>query len=225
MLCYVWARNARAIAAAGQFIEQGTKIVLLVSDVYSKIRDAPESIRGQVVQVEQLIDISKLIERNLSLQTNAVASILRTCLLKATKLQEILGKLSVSAQDGKSKKLWKALDGLTKEKKIDALFQNLEQQKSSLALSIQAVDSAAIHNSLPDISAQLTAVMQHLTIYSQVAQPATPHQMSTEGYFLVPFARNPDFTGRESYLSDLSVRLGKENSHNRVALVGLGGVG
>ena len=214
-----------AIAAAGQLIEQGTKIVRFVSDLYSKIQNAPESIRGQVVQVEQLIDISRLIERNPSLQTNAVASILRTCLLDAKKLHEILGKLSISAQDGKAKKIWKALDGLTKEKKIDALFQNLEQQKSSLALSIQAVDSAAIQDSLPDISTQLTAVMQQLKMYSKVTQPATAHQMSTEGHFLVPFARNPDFTGRESYLNDLSVRLGKENNHNRVALVGLGGIG
>ena len=114
---------------------------------------------------------------------------------------------------------------MTKEKKIDVLFQSLERQKSSLALSIQAVDSAIIHGILPDISAQLTAVLQKLLINVQVAQPTTPHHTPSEGHFLVPFAQNPDFVGRESYMSNLGARIDRKGSHNRVALVGLGGIG
>ena len=46
-----------------------------------------------------------------------------------------------------------------------------------------------------------------------------------EGFFVVPYARNPSFTGREAYIEDLSKRLELEKKHNSVALVGLGGIG
>src|SRR2546421_3656951 len=122
-----------ALAAASQLTEQGLKISIFVSDLYTKVRDAPESIRQQSVQVKQLIDIARLIKHNPPLQTALVESILRNCVGEAEKLQEILGKISTAAGDGRVRKLWKALDGVTKEKKILTLFASLEREKSSLA--------------------------------------------------------------------------------------------
>ena len=130
-----------ALAAASQLAEQGLKIAIFISDLYSKVRDAPESIRKQSVQVEQLINIAKLIEHNPSLQIDSVGSILRNCIGEAEKLKEILGNISTAAGDGKTRKLWKALDGVAKEKRILALFANLEREKSSLALSIETIDA------------------------------------------------------------------------------------
>ena len=130
-----------ALAAASQLTEQSLKIAIIISDLYLKVRDAPESIRKQSVQVEQLIDIAKLIKHNPPLQTALVKSILRNCVGEAEKLREILGKISTAAGDGRVKKLWKALDGVAKEKRILALFAKLEQEKSSLALCIGTIDS------------------------------------------------------------------------------------
>jgi len=130
-----------ALAAASQLTEQSLKIAIIISDLYLKVRDAPESIRKQSVQVEQLIDIAKLIKHNPPLQTALVESILRNCVGEAEKLQEILGKISTAAGDGRVRKLWKALDGVAKEKRILALFAKLEQEKSSLALCIETIDS------------------------------------------------------------------------------------
>src|SRR5271168_3074304 len=130
-----------ALAAASQLTEQSLKIAIIISDLYLKVRDAPESIRKQSVQVEQLIDIAKLIKHNPPLQTALVESILHNCVSEAEKLQEILGKISTAAGDGRVKKLWKALDGVAKEKRILALFAKLEQEKSSLALCIETIDS------------------------------------------------------------------------------------
>ena len=45
------------------------------------------------------------------------------------------------------------------------------------------------------------------------------------GQFVMPYARNPHFVGREAQLDDLSSRLEVANKHTRVALVGLGGIG
>ena len=105
-----------ALAAASQLAEQGLKIALLLSELCKKVQDAPESIRKQVVLVQQLVDVCRLIESNQSLQTTAVASILRTCLLGIDQLQDILRKISVVARDGKARQLWKAFDGVVKEK-------------------------------------------------------------------------------------------------------------
>ena len=130
-----------ALAAASQLVEQGLKLTRFLSGLYKKVQDAPESIRKQAVQIEQLIDICRLIESNQPLQTPAIASKLRTCLLDINQLQDILIKISVAARDGKARQLWKAIDGATNKKKINALFEKLEQQKSSLTLCIQAIDS------------------------------------------------------------------------------------
>lgn len=135
-----------ALAAASQLTKQSLKIAIIISDLYLKVRDAPESIRKQSVQVEQLIDIAKLIKHNPPLQTALVESILRNCVGEAEKLQEILGKISTAAGDGRVKKLWKALDGVAKEKRI------LEQEKSSLALCIGTIDSWALHGRTSIIS-------------------------------------------------------------------------
>ncbi|KAH9203853.1 hypothetical protein DL95DRAFT_136592 [Leptodontidium sp. 2 PMI_412] len=41
----------------------------------------------------------------------------------------------------------------------------------------------------------------------------------------VPFARDPNFVGRQDVFTDLELRLCQTNSHSRAVLVGLGGVG
>jgi hypothetical protein len=50
-----------AVAAATQLVEQGIKITQFLSKLYSKIQDAPESVRKHFVYVKQLIDIARLI--------------------------------------------------------------------------------------------------------------------------------------------------------------------
>lgn len=52
-----------------------------------------------------------------------------------------------------------------------------------------------------------------------------PESVFVKGIFMIPYGRNPHFVGRDSYLKDLSARLERRGRHNRVALVGLGGIG
>ena len=83
------------------------------------------------------------------------------------------------------------------------------------------------------IAATIRLDMQALTYY-HVAEGATAAQgiapVSTEdtvaqGLFVMPYARNSRFIGRDAYIEDLSARLENRKGHNRVALVGLGGIG
>jgi hypothetical protein len=130
-----------ALGAAVQLTEQGLKVISFISELYSKVCEAPESIRKQSVQVEQLINIARLIEHNPPLQTGSVESILRRCVDEAAKLQEILSKISTDAGDSRVRKLWKAFDGTTYEKRIIALFAGLEREKSLLMLCIGSIDT------------------------------------------------------------------------------------
>jgi hypothetical protein len=130
-----------AAAAASQLLQQGFQITKFICELYSAVQDAPESIRKQITQVEQLIDVARLIIQNPSLQTASVASILSTCMRSAAEVQGILKKVSATTKDGPLKKAQKALTAVMKEKEILALFNNLEKKKSSLTLCIHEIDA------------------------------------------------------------------------------------
>lgn len=129
------------LAAASQLVEQSIKVVNFISDLYTKVHDAPESIKEQIVQIEQLVGIATLIRQIPSLQTDySVASSLHRCQNEAKELIDIFLKLSVVPGDGKAKKLRKTLDWISKEKKILGHLRKLEQEKSSLVLCIATID-------------------------------------------------------------------------------------
>ena len=130
-----------AAVAASQLLQQGFQITRFICELYSKVQDAPESIRKQVMQIEQLIDLARLILQNPSLQTASVASILSTCLRSAAEVQEILKKIYATTKDGQLKKVRIALMVVMKEKEILALFNSLEREKSSLTLCIHEIDA------------------------------------------------------------------------------------
>lgn len=128
------------LAAASQVAEQGLKITGAIYDLYKKVRDAPESIRLQSVQVEQLIDIAKLIKKNPSLQTALVSSILNSCSNDANDLLDILRRVTPADEAYKPDKIWRALAAVSKEKTIIAHLAKLERGKSALVLCIETID-------------------------------------------------------------------------------------
>ena len=130
-----------AVAAASQIAQQCLSISKIIYSLCSKIHDAPNSIRSQIGLVEQLDTITRLIEPNNSLQTDWMASALKTCLETTRQLSDELSKISMSAGDGRVRRVWKGLVGLMVEKKLRELFAQLEQRKSSLVLYIQTVDA------------------------------------------------------------------------------------
>ena len=130
-----------AVAAATQLVEQGISITKFFYSLYTAINETPAAIQKQVIQVEQIIDLSRLIIQNPSLQRDSVASILRTCLRDAVRFQEMLKKVLVGEKDGHLKKLQKAFSAVMKEKEFVSLLDNLEREKSSLTLCIQKIDS------------------------------------------------------------------------------------
>ena len=129
-----------AIAAASQLAQQASEIIKFFSALYSKIQDAGESIRTRMLHIEQLIDISKLIAKTLTLQTTAIQSVLVACLRTTITLHDILQEFS-SDEEGLLRRIMKAVKAVRKEDKIMILLDNIEREKSSLALCIHQIDA------------------------------------------------------------------------------------
>ena len=129
-----------AIAAASQLAQQASEIVKFFSDLYAKIQDAGELIRTRMLHIEQLIDISRLIAKTPTLQTTTIQSILITCLRTTIALRELLQELS-SDEEGRLRRIMKAVRAVRKEDKIMILLDNIERDKSSLALCIDQIDA------------------------------------------------------------------------------------
>lgn len=236
------------LAAAFQLTQQCIQITRLIAGLYTNITDTPGNIRLHATQVGQLAAIAELIEKNSSLQTDLVTSILQTCQEVALQLLDELTKVSSSAKDGRVKKSWKTLVGLTKEEKIQALFNKLEQRKSTLSLCIETIDSAllqTLHSKLsrvetgleslpdiigntsviPNIDYKVTAIYDELVpairalhLNRQIAES----KQAQESYFMLPFERDPKFIGREDILAEICEKF---KTQRRVSLAGIGGVG
>lgn len=125
-----------AIAAASQLAEQGLKITLLLCQIGSQVRDARDTTNRRVEQVEQLISIARQIILNPSLQTENVASVLKTCLDETGALDRVLRKLVISSKHNRVLRFAKSLKAVTKEREINSHFESLERIKGLLTLCI-----------------------------------------------------------------------------------------
>jgi hypothetical protein len=130
-----------ALASAVQLCDTCLKITTSATDLSSRVGGVPETIWKCIAEIEQLIEIARLIEHNHSLQTPLIASVLSTCHGDADQLLDILKNNDIQPTAGKVTKYWKALEGATKEKRILALCQRLQEKKSSLTLCIASVNS------------------------------------------------------------------------------------
>ena len=130
-----------AVASAVQLADACLKIATCAVDLFSRVRDAPETIRKRIVAVEQLVEIARLIEHNPSLQTPLIASVLTRARADADQLFEILTKIDAQPSAGKVVKYWKALEGITREKRILAICDRLQENKTLLTLYIASINS------------------------------------------------------------------------------------
>lgn len=130
-----------AVAGAVQLADTCLKITTFAADLFCRIRDAPKTIQKRLEEVKQLIEIARLIEHNSSLQTPEVASVLAGARANADLLFEILKKLDSQPTAGKVAKYWKAIEGVTKEKKILAICDCLRENKILLTLLIANINS------------------------------------------------------------------------------------
>jgi len=82
-----------AVASAVQLADACLKIATCAVDLFSRVRDVPETIRKRIVAVEQFVEIARLIERNPFLQILLIVSVLIRVYADTDQLFEILIKI------------------------------------------------------------------------------------------------------------------------------------
>jgi hypothetical protein len=81
------------VASAVQLADACLKIATYAVNLFSRVRDAPETIQKRLEEVNQLIEIARLIEHNPSLQTPLIASVLNRARADADQLFKILTQI------------------------------------------------------------------------------------------------------------------------------------
>jgi len=58
-----------------------------------------------------------------------------------------------------------------------------------------------------------------------IASTFSARELNMRSFFSVPFARNPDFVGREDHIQEIEKRFSGPGKNHFVAVHGLGGIG
>lgn len=131
-----------AVASAVQLASLSLEIIISISSLCTQIRDAPKLIRTRAIQVQSLVTIANYIERNVQLHTTDVECVLHTLIPEAVALRDILKGMVAREGAGIAERCWKAIGGVTKEKRIMEIFESLEREKSALLLCISSLNSS-----------------------------------------------------------------------------------
>jgi hypothetical protein len=125
-------------AAAAQFIDLGGRLVTALSRVIFDLRDAPERVNTLQVEVQQLLELVRITQSNITIaakfNSSIDASILPDAIEKVQRLQQILDDLCAGPNSNLAIRTLSAIRTVKKEKEIDQLCKGLERQKTSLLI-------------------------------------------------------------------------------------------
>jgi hypothetical protein len=134
------------LASIVQLLDCGLKISLLVREIYSKVRDAPESVSIHTAQIRQLVDTARFIERSRDLQNPRVDFHIKATLAEAERLLQILEHMVNDYSKGSNKRrIWKTLIRAGERQMLTG-FERLEKEKTALILCINFVHTETLGN-------------------------------------------------------------------------------
>ncbi|CZR68475.1 uncharacterized protein PAC_18374 [Phialocephala subalpina] len=123
-------------ASAAQLIDYSLRVIGTISEIYSRVEDAPKRVVRYTAQINQIIAASKAIEEYQDLHTLLVDTQLQNTLAEIKHLHKALGAIHRDYTTGSSRKrVWKAIVG-SNEKRILTSFERLEKEKTALILCI-----------------------------------------------------------------------------------------
>ncbi|PHH85178.1 hypothetical protein CDD83_793 [Cordyceps sp. RAO-2017] len=200
-------------AAIVQFIDYGCKVAGRVNDFVTAASSVPQSFR-QIHETLAMVRycLAKIQDADRAGAVNAKAQeallpIIESCLSELRKLDGILHKAMPSAGSRRFERASKALASLYYDKKVAAIDQTIHKYVPLLILD-------RVTGSHRDMAA---------------LEPPPPRYRDDGGdaLWLVPFARNASFVGRERVLAAIadSLEPREGGAQPKAAIYGLGGIG
>ncbi|KAM0440839.1 hypothetical protein ACHAPT_000140 [Fusarium lateritium] len=238
-------------AAAIQFAQAGIAITKVLYSTISSLKSSAEVQRERLRRVSQLEALFSTIIPHPSFQTDAVRVELENCLHDATRLSDLLNRLSISPTTSKWRTWSKRVHALLKDDEIERCLAVLNRDKGSLALALQTADSQllsnlgvevkSIHGHVLDMSMVMDKIAQGVESTNkalpqvlnkleklEVTAGPQPEKKAPARFINVPYHRVKDFVGRTEDLMALKRHLLDEAQKTEtrcVALKGLPGQG
>ncbi|KAL8893195.1 MAG: hypothetical protein Q9192_005507 [Flavoplaca navasiana] len=210
--------------AALSIIANVAAVVDLTSKIFGRIKDAgenvqnvPKAFRNVQNTLPLLSDALKRTQQRIKTEALdeeaclALKPILQDCHSDISELNGIFDKCL--PRDGSSKfyRGWKAVISLKQDKKVEEISELIHKRVQLLTYH---------HVAAPTSSTMATDVLSTRIEAMQIA-----NEKSSKIYSMIPVQWAEDFTGRQEEMSSLTSKLSQPNKHNRVAVVGLGGIG
>lgn len=194
-------------SAVVTFVDIGSKIVKRIKEL-SEAGDIPEVFRDIRTRLPLLTGIVVSTQHGIDSLSpegrEALEEIVRQCFEQVTYLEDVLRKLVVYQGDSRLKKAVKAGVSLMEEGRVQRIATMLRDNVQLLTYL----------NVTP-------AEKERPKTERRPSEPL-PSYMSATGVFTVPFSRDEQFVGRENTLQAIASSF---ESHARVAIAGIGGVG
>ena len=216
--------GAEALAVVGiianilQLVDFSSKVISRVKEYGQDAQDIPKTFRDIQTGLPLIVHTLGEIRTRVSdgqvpeKSCKAMKGVLGDCKAKLAELKIIFEK--VLPQDGASRgeRVWKALMSLWQDKKVEEISQSLWRSLQSLTL---------FHVVTAPTTRDIQALVENTSKMALTPSPAS----AVPKYFTVPTLSSKKFVGREEIMADLASRLCLPETHCRVAVVGLGGVG
>ena len=216
--------GAEALAVIGiianilQLLDFTSKAISRVKEYGEDARDIPKTFRDIQTRLPLVVQILGEIETRVSHgqvseeSCKALKGVMGDCRAKFAELEIIFEKVLPQDNASKGKRVWKGLVSLRQDKKVEEISQALWRSLQSLTL-FHVVAAPTIR--------EIQAVVENTSRMD--LDPSSASAVQT--YFVAPTLSSYEFVGREETMADLAIKLCLPETHCRVAVVGLGGVG
>lgn len=132
-------------AAAIQFLDVGARTLLILSQIASKVKDAPDIVHTLLRDVQIIQQIAQEIQADPTIaRLNALA--MTGVLREALSLEVLLGKLAIDSTDGFRRKSSKALRSVKYTRKLETLSRRLETAKITLIVDFERRSATRLAN-------------------------------------------------------------------------------
>jgi hypothetical protein len=133
-------------ASSAQLVACVVKAAAFLSDLYERLKNAPDRIRQDANHVKRLIEIILHIKETRSLHTTLVFAQVGCVISQAYSLRDLLVKaLGQYTHPTLRSRNWSVLKG-TREKQILLALQNLEREKTGLSLCLTAAQTELLRD-------------------------------------------------------------------------------
>jgi hypothetical protein len=134
------------VAAAAQFIDLGSRVVIGLSRFISTLRDISPQIASTLASLQIFVELCRALkvrfealpERTIPANVQVqIKGLFDACAADAVKLSLLLDEIVLKSSDGKLERSWKAIVGAKRENDIVERCQRLERHKSTIILLLQ----------------------------------------------------------------------------------------